>query len=173
MFPRIAQCCHLCLQFWPWHARWCIKYVTVFIEVLKNGQNWGKKLIFWLILWVCLFMPSYTLWITPQDFAKWKTLLRYISVVSIISIAYEVVKLFEFFWLLFLFKLWIAYNRTFTYTFWIPSSSFWVFAILNFTQKKQLFFGSWPYWAHFDGFWAVTPVSNVKLSWNFDHSESS
>ena len=40
-----------------------------------------------------LFMPSYTLWVTPQDFAKWKTLLRYISIVSFISIAFVVVKL--------------------------------------------------------------------------------
>ena len=33
------------------------------------------------------------LWVTSQDFAKWKTLLRYISVVSFISIATVVVKL--------------------------------------------------------------------------------
>ena len=57
---------------------------------------------------------SYTLWISSQDFAKWNTLLRYISVVSFIIIAYVVVKLifcidsasmkwplFRFFWLLF------------------------------------------------------------------------
>ena len=37
-------------------------------------------------------LPLYTLWDTLQDFAKWKTLLRYISVVSFISIAYAVVK---------------------------------------------------------------------------------
>ena len=40
-----------------------------------------------------LFMPSYTLWVTSQNFAKWKTLLRYISVVNFISIAFVVVKL--------------------------------------------------------------------------------
>ena len=48
---------------------------------------------FWLILWVFLFMLSYSLWVTPQDFAKWKILLRYIPVVSVISIAFVVVKL--------------------------------------------------------------------------------
>ena len=62
------------------HARWCISYAMVFIEVLRKDQNWAKKLIF---LWVFLFMPSNTLWITSQDFAKWKTLLRYISVVKV------------------------------------------------------------------------------------------
>ena len=49
-----------------------------FFEVLRNGQNWAKKLIFLLILKVFLFTPSYTLWDTPQDFANWKTFLRYI-----------------------------------------------------------------------------------------------
>ena len=44
-------------------------------------------------------MLSYTLWVALQNFAKWKTLLRYISVVSFISIAFVVVKLktFKFF----------------------------------------------------------------------------
>ena len=40
-----------------------------------------------------LFMPSYTLLYTPEDFAKWNTLLRYISVVTFIRIACVVVKL--------------------------------------------------------------------------------
>ena len=39
------------------------------------------------------FIPSYTLWVTPQDSAKWKTLLRYISVVSFLRVAFAVVKL--------------------------------------------------------------------------------
>ena len=33
-----------------WRTRWWIRYATVFIEVLRNGQNWAKKLIigsFW------------------------------------------------------------------------------------------------------------------------------
>ena len=60
------------------------------------------------------------------------------------------------------------------YTFWMPSFSFWVFAILNFTQKKQLFFfGSRPFWARFGRFGAITPVHNVRESWNFDHRDSS
>ena len=66
IFPGIAQCCQFCLKFWPW----CIRYATVFIEVLWNGKNWDKKLTWGLILWVFLFTRSWTLWITPQDFAK-------------------------------------------------------------------------------------------------------
>ena len=62
-----------------WHTRWwCIRFATALIEVLRNGQNWAKKLIFWLILRGFLFTLSYTLWVTSQDFANWKTLLRYI-----------------------------------------------------------------------------------------------
>ena len=53
----------------------------------------GQKAEFLLILKVFTFIPSYTLWVTPQDFTNWKTLLRYISVVSFISIAFMVVKL--------------------------------------------------------------------------------
>ena len=41
-------------------------------------------------------MPSYILWVTPQSFAKWKTLFRYISVVSLVSIAFVVVKIKKF-----------------------------------------------------------------------------
>ena len=60
------------------------------------------------------------------------------------------------------------------YNFWMPSFNFWVFAILNFTQNKQLFFfGSRPCWAHFGRFGAITPVNNVRESWNFDHRDSS
>ena len=51
IFPGIAQCCQFCLKFWPW----CIRYATVFIEVLWNGKNWDKKLTWGIILWVfCL-----------------------------------------------------------------------------------------------------------------------
>ena len=60
---------------------------------IKKWLKLGQKADFLLILSVFLFMPSYTLWVTPQDFAKWKTLLSYISVVSFISIAFAVVKL--------------------------------------------------------------------------------
>ena len=60
---------------------------------IKKWSKLGQKVDFLFILRVFLFMPSYTLWVTPQDFAKWKTLLRYISVVSFISIAFVVVKL--------------------------------------------------------------------------------
>ena len=33
-----------------WHERWCIRYATVFIEVLRNGWNWAKKVFLGLIL---------------------------------------------------------------------------------------------------------------------------
>ena len=59
---------------------------------IKKWSKLGQKADFLLILRVFLFMPSYTPWVTPQDFAKWKTLLRYISVISFISIAFVVVK---------------------------------------------------------------------------------
>ena len=48
---------------------------------------------FWTHFVSFLFMPSYTLRVTPQDFATWNTLLRYISVAIFISIASVVVKL--------------------------------------------------------------------------------
>ena len=49
-----------------------------------------------------------------------------------------------------------------------------MFAVLNFTQKKQLFFFVQdPVGPHFGRFGAITPVNNVRLSWNFDHKESS
>ena len=57
------------------------------------GWNCAKKLIFWLNLRGFLFTPSDTLWVTPKDFSKWKTLLRYILVVSFIRIVYVIVKL--------------------------------------------------------------------------------
>ena len=51
------------------HARWCVRYSTIFIVVFKNDRNWVKKLIFRLIF-------------TPPDFVKWRTLWRYISWIS-------------------------------------------------------------------------------------------
>ena len=61
---------------------------------IKKWSKLGQKIDFWLILWVLiLFMLPYILWVIPQDFAKWKTLLRYISMVSFISIAFVVEKL--------------------------------------------------------------------------------
>ena len=57
-------------------------------------KKWSelRQKSFWLILWAFLFMSSCTLWVTLQDFAKWKTL-RCIFVISFISIAFVVVKL--------------------------------------------------------------------------------
>ena len=75
-----------------WHARWCMRYATVFIEILRNGRNWVKKQIF-SSFWVFLFMLSvYALWVMPQYFANLKKLLRYSSVVSFISTGHVVVK---------------------------------------------------------------------------------
>ena len=51
------------------HARWCVRYSTIFIAVFKNDRNWVKKLI---------FRPIFT----PPDFVKWRTLWRYISWIS-------------------------------------------------------------------------------------------
>ena len=67
----------ICYSFY-WRIRKCLKLV--------------QKMMFSLIV-SFLFMPSYTLRYTPKDFAKWKTLLRYLSVVTFIRIAYVVVKL--------------------------------------------------------------------------------
>ena len=66
-----------------WHARWYARNAIVFIEVWRNGLLWE----------FFLFTLSFTLWFTPQDFAKWKALLSYVSVVSSISIVNVVVKL--------------------------------------------------------------------------------
>ena len=57
---------------------------------IKIWSKLGDKM-FWLRGFS--FTPLYTLWFSPQDFAKWKTLLRYIFVVTFISITYVVVKL--------------------------------------------------------------------------------
>ena len=68
------------------HTRWCIRYTTAFIEVLRNGQNWAKRMIFWLILRGFLFTLSYTQQVKLQDFANLKTLWRYIFVVRVSSV---------------------------------------------------------------------------------------
>ena len=44
-----------------------------------------------------LFMLFGALWIAPQNFAKWKISLRYIIVVSVITVAFMVVKLLHSF----------------------------------------------------------------------------
>ena len=67
-----------------WHARWWIKSATVFGKVLKNGPNCAKK--------PCLFAHFERFWVTSQNFAKWKSLLRYTFTISFISIAYAVLK---------------------------------------------------------------------------------
>ena len=53
----------------------------------------GQKIDFLTHFGRVLFTPSNTLWVTPQDFIKWKTLWRYILVANFVSIAYVVGKL--------------------------------------------------------------------------------
>ena len=75
-----------------WHTRWCIRYATAFNEVLRSGQNYAKKLIFWLILREFLFTLSCTQWVTSR-FWQLKDLIRiHICGKSFISIAQVVVK---------------------------------------------------------------------------------
>ena len=70
------------------------RYATGFFWSIDKWLKLSQKIdFFWLILIIFLFKPSYTLWVTSQGFAKWKTSLRYKSVVSFISIAYVVVEL--------------------------------------------------------------------------------
>ena len=63
---------------------------------IKKWMKFGQKRIFWLILRGFLFTLSGTLWVTSQDLAIWKNLLRNVFVVSFFSIAYVVVKLKTF-----------------------------------------------------------------------------
>ena len=67
-FPK---CCQFCLKFWP----------VMTCKMIRLKEEFF------------LFTLSFTLWFTPQDFAKWKALLSYVSVVSFISIVNVVVKL--------------------------------------------------------------------------------
>ena len=64
-----------------------------FTEVLRNVPNWAKKLIFDSFWEVFFMLIECNLWVMPLDFANWKTLLRYISVVSFVSIAFMIGKL--------------------------------------------------------------------------------
>ena len=47
-----------------WNARWYIKYATIFIEVLRNGWNCAKKLIFlthFKFFWVFLVFSKWSM----------------------------------------------------------------------------------------------------------------
>ena len=59
------------------HQICCSFYWTV-----KKWSKSGLKYFFGFILRVFLFTVFYTQWDPPQDFAKWKSLLRYISVIN-------------------------------------------------------------------------------------------
>ena len=89
------------VKFIWYFEQWCnakqyIRYVTVFIQFQRNGQNWAKKLIFWLISRGFSFTPSYALLFTPQSPAKLKVLWRCITVVSFITVAFVVAKFYIF-----------------------------------------------------------------------------
>ena len=68
----------------------------------------------------------------------------------------------------------IAYNRT-LYLYFLDTK----FKLLRICcsqlySEETIVFLCWrPCWAHFGRFGAITPVNNVRLSWNFDHKESS
>ena len=67
----------------------------------------------------------------------------------------------------------IAYNRTF-YLYFLDAK----FQLLGICSsqlypEETTIFGSWPCWAQFGGFGAITPVNNIRLSWNFDQKEFS
>ena len=55
-----------------------------------------------------------------------------------------------------------------TYTAWIPSFSFCVFADIDFTRKKELlFFGSGLNWAHVGGFWDNNSSKQRQIEMKF------
>ena len=58
--------------------------------------KWSEYNFDIIFIAIFIFTPSCNLWVTSQDFAKRKTLLRYIFAVNFIGIAYVVVK-FKFF----------------------------------------------------------------------------
>ena len=67
----------------------------------------------------------------------------------------------------------IAYNSTYHLYFLDVKFQLLSISVLNFIQQKQLFFVSWSYWVNFDCFRAIIPLNNVRMSWHFDHEESS
>ena len=70
------------------HQIWCSFYWSI-NKLSKLGQKTDFLAQFDRVF---LLMASYTLWVTRQHFDKWITLLRYISVVSYVNIAFTVVK---------------------------------------------------------------------------------
>ena len=95
-------------------------------------KKWSelRQKSFWFILWAFLFMSSCTLWVTLQDFAKWKTL-RYIFVISFISIAFGggEIKIFQ------TFLDWFSIHETLSWVFWALSPQNIVQFCWNFDQR--------------------------------------
>ena len=95
-------------------------------------KKWSelRQKYFWFILWAFLFMSSCTLWVTLQDFAKWKTL-RYIFVISFISIAFGggEIKIFQ------TFLDWFSIHETLSWVFWALSPQNIVQFCWNFDQR--------------------------------------
>ena len=67
-----------------------LQFLLKYKEIVKTSS---KSWFFSSFCEFSLCFSSYTLWVTPQHFGKWNTLLRYISVVSFISIAFVFGKL--------------------------------------------------------------------------------
>ena len=67
-----------------------LQFLLKYKEIVKTSSKSWFFGSFWEF---SLCFSSYTLWVTPQHFGKWKTLLRYISVVSFISIGFVFGKL--------------------------------------------------------------------------------
>ena len=86
------------MDFWPKLPKSSLHFWLVVASKMMDQKCHSflvlrKTLVVWLMLRVYLFTSLYSLWNKHQDFAKWKNLLRYISLVSFITIAYVVVKL--------------------------------------------------------------------------------
>ena len=128
-------------------------------------------------------MPSFTLWVTSQDFGKWKSLLRYISVVGFITIAFVVVllKIFKFFcidsasmeyshlgffwgayspnYCLILLKFWPEVSSNKTNTVFEKS-----FRILNFSLNRSMMEGTQSL-QFCSILWPNLPLENQKCCW--------
>ena len=87
-WPELSNILSILFDQW-WHARWCIRYATVFIEIL-NDWNWVKKLIFKLILRVFFIDALLHLISYVPRFCKFKDLVS--SVASFINTGYLVAK---------------------------------------------------------------------------------
>ena len=59
---------------------------------IKKWLKLGQKADFLAHFRTFLFITPHTLWVTPHDFAKWNTLLRYISEVTLVVVKSKIFK---------------------------------------------------------------------------------